>query len=103
MREQAGGPRFGLKPGQKFRAFESRTFFAEADGFYGYGPADDRINSLVHNTHSAAAEFADDLVSSGFCYRFHLSAYRSFADTRPPACGRQTPRRPTLHSTERNF
>ena len=54
--------------------FKPSAFFAKPDGFYRDRATNDRIHGLVHNTHSAAAHFADDLVSSGFCYRCHLRA-----------------------------
>src|SRR5579859_3073072 len=76
MGKQAGGARFGLEPREEFRALEACAFFTEANGFYCDGAPNDRIHGLVHNTHGAAAEFADDLVSSGFCYRLHFASGR---------------------------
>ena len=66
VRQQSGRARFGLKPRQQLRARQSRAFFAQFDGFYRDGAPDHRVGGLIDHTHGAAAEFADNFVTSGF-------------------------------------
>src|SRR5437879_3947932 len=60
-----------LKAGQKLGASEAGAFGAELDGLNGDGAADNRVGRLVDYTHGAAAEFADNFVTSGFRNRRH--------------------------------
>src|SRR6266481_6541521 len=87
--QQSSGARFGLEARQKFGTRESRTFFAQPDGFYRYGTPNDRVHSLVDNAHCAAAELPEEFVSSSFCYSWHhpinLSPRKSGTNSSKPA------------------
>ena len=62
---------FGLKSSEKLRTSEAGALGAEFDRFDGDGAADNRVRRLVDDTHSAAAQFADNFVTSGLRKRGH--------------------------------
>src|SRR5437879_2775941 len=65
MRQEACSAGLRLKSGQKLRACEASPFGAEFDGFNSDRATDDWVSRLINDTHSAAAEFAGNLVTSG--------------------------------------
>src|ERR1700730_16802244 len=71
MGQHPGGARFGLKTSEKLGSSEAGAFGAELDGFDSDGAADNGVRGLVDDTHGAAAQFADNFVTSGLRKRRH--------------------------------
>src|ERR1700675_427652 len=63
--QQSSSARFRLKSGEKLGASKAGAFGAEFDGLNGDGATDDGVHGFVDDTHGAAAQFADNLVTSG--------------------------------------
>ena len=62
----AGGAGFCLESDEELGTRKAGAFFAQFDGFDGYGATDDGVGRFVNDTHGAAAQFAANLVTSCF-------------------------------------
>src|ERR1700730_10812701 len=69
--QEACGAGFGLKSSEKLRTGQAGALGAEFNSFDRDSAADNRVSGLVNDTHSAAAEFADNFVTSGLRKRRH--------------------------------
>ena len=66
MGQQTGCARLGLESRQQFGTGQSRAFFAQFDGFDRDRAPNHRVCRLIDHTHGAAAQLADNFVTSCF-------------------------------------